>query len=79
MQEKVLNQLATRSTEQIMSETTMPKAYNHMEFEENLHEWWLKNGFFRPEQQLASGLADPNAEPFVISMRRQRHRQVAPG
>ena len=51
-----------------MSETTMPKAYNHLEFEEPLYEWWNQNGFFRPEQQLASGLADANAESFVISM-----------
>ncbi|MFN8444506.1 MAG: valine--tRNA ligase [Caldilineaceae bacterium] len=51
-----------------MSETTMPKAYNHLEFEEPLYEWWEKNGHFRPEEQLASGLADPTAKPFVISM-----------
>ena len=25
-------------------------------------------GFFRPEQQIESGLADPDAPPFVISM-----------
>ena len=51
-----------------MSETAMPKAYNHMEVEEALYDWWEKHGFFHPEQQIASGLADASAEPFVISM-----------
>jgi valyl-tRNA synthetase len=51
-----------------MTEPTMAKAYSHHEVEENIYEWWHQQGFFRPEQQIASGLADPNAEPFVISM-----------
>jgi valyl-tRNA synthetase len=46
----------------------MPKTYNPHEWEEELYRWWERQGFFRPEQQLASGLADPNAESFVISM-----------
>jgi valyl-tRNA synthetase len=46
----------------------MPKTYNPKEWEETLYKWWEAQGFFRPEQQEASGLADPKAEPFVISM-----------
>ena len=51
-----------------MNEATMPKAYNAREVEEALYEWWEEQGFFRPEQQLASGLADPARKPFVIAM-----------
>ena len=51
-----------------MTNTSMPKAYNPAEVEEELYAWWEQQGFFRPEQQIESGLADPNAEPFVISM-----------
>jgi len=51
-----------------MTEITMPKAYDHTQVEEVLYAWWEEHGFFRPEQQLAIGLADPNAEPFVIAM-----------
>jgi len=51
-----------------MTEPTMPKAYDPHETEETLYDWWERNGFFRPEQQVASGLADPARAPFVISM-----------
>jgi valyl-tRNA synthetase len=51
-----------------MNEATMPKAYNAREVEEALYEWWEQQGYFRPEQQLASGLADASRQPFVISM-----------
>jgi valyl-tRNA synthetase len=51
-----------------MSDTTMAKAYNPHEVETALYEWWEQQGFFRPEQQLASGLADPEKESFVIAM-----------
>ncbi|MEZ4864615.1 MAG: valine--tRNA ligase [Caldilineaceae bacterium] len=51
-----------------MTEIPMPKAYDHTKVEEELYAWWEEQGFFRPEQQLAIGLADPQAEPFVISM-----------
>jgi len=51
-----------------MSEPTMPKAYNPREVEESLYEWWEQQGFFRPEQQIASGLADPNQPSFVVAM-----------
>jgi valyl-tRNA synthetase len=51
-----------------MAEIAMPKAYNHQQVEEELYQWWVAHGFFRPEQQIALGLADPAAEPFVISM-----------
>ena len=46
----------------------MPKTYNPREWEEKLYSWWEKAGFFHPEQQMESGLADPKAESFVISM-----------
>src|SRR5690606_24052314 len=51
-----------------MTEPTMPKAYDPRETEETLYDWWEGNGLFRPEQQVASGLADPARAPFVISM-----------
>jgi valyl-tRNA synthetase len=51
-----------------MPEPTMPKAYDPHQVEESLYEWWEQQGFFRPEQQIASGLADPERRPFVISM-----------
>jgi valyl-tRNA synthetase len=51
-----------------MSKPEMPKAYSHHEVEEALYEWWEQNGYFRPEQQLESGQADPAKEPFVVSM-----------
>ncbi len=46
----------------------MPKIYEPQQWEEKLYEWWESMGFFRPEQQIESGLADPDAPPFVISM-----------
>ena len=46
----------------------MAKAYNPHEVETTLYEWWEKQGFFTPEQQVQSGLADPNRASFVISM-----------
>ena len=51
-----------------MTASTMPKAYNPHEVEEGLYAWWEAQEFFRPEQQIASGLADPARTPFVISM-----------
>lgn len=51
-----------------MSEPTMAKAYNPHEVETALYAWWEAQGYFRPEQQLASGLADPTQQAFVISM-----------
>ena len=50
------------------AQAAMPKTYNPQEWEERLYEWWESQGFFHPEQQEESGLADPNAEPFVIAM-----------
>ncbi|MBX3001018.1 MAG: class I tRNA ligase family protein, partial [Caldilineaceae bacterium] len=52
----------------MMQTQEMPKTYNSKEWEEDLYRWWEGQGFFRPEQQEASGLADPGGEPFVISM-----------
>ncbi len=46
----------------------MPKVYEPRQWEEKLYEWWESMGFFRPEQQIESGLADPDAPPFVVSM-----------
>jgi valyl-tRNA synthetase len=51
-----------------MTEPTMPKAYDPQAVEEALYSWWEQKGLFQPEQQLASGLADPSRRPFVISM-----------
>src|SRR5262245_25102107 len=51
-----------------MAEITMPKTYDHRRVEEELYDWWLQHGFFRPEQQITLGLADSQAETFVISM-----------
>ena len=48
--------------------TEMPTVYEPRQWEEKLYEWWESQGFFRPEQQIESGLADPDAPPFVISM-----------
>ena len=55
-------------TERVTTELTMPKTYDPHQAEERLYEWWERQGFFRPEQQIASGLADPARRPFVISM-----------
>jgi valyl-tRNA synthetase len=46
----------------------MAKAYNPHEVETTLYEWWERQGFFMPEQQVQSGLADPDRAAFVISM-----------
>ena len=46
----------------------MAKAYNPHEVETTLYDWWEKQGFFTPEQQVQSGLADPNRAASVISM-----------
>ena len=48
--------------------TEMPKAYDHLQVEEELYCWWDENGYFRPEHQEAIGQADPDAAPFTISM-----------
>ncbi len=46
----------------------MPTIYEPQQWEEKLYQWWESQGFFRPEQQIESGLADADAPPFVISM-----------
>jgi len=51
-----------------MTEISMPKTYDHTKVEEELYAWWEENRFFQPEQQVEIGLADADAEPFVISM-----------
>ncbi|MEM7535112.1 MAG: valine--tRNA ligase [Chloroflexota bacterium] len=51
-----------------MAEINMPKAYEPLTVEEELYAWWEENGFFKPEQQIEIGLADPEQTPFVISM-----------
>ncbi len=40
----------------------MPKVYDFRATEEKIYQWWEDNGWFKPE------IADPNAEPFVISI-----------
>ncbi len=46
----------------------MPKAYDHHQVETFLYEWWERNGYFRPDTQVAIGQSVPGAAPFVISM-----------
>ena len=55
-------------TSSLESQAEMPTIYEPQQWEEKLYEWWESMGFFRPEQQIESGLADPDAPPFVISM-----------
>ena len=58
--------MATTEAHELQAE--MPKIYEPQQWEEKLYEWWESMGFFHPEQQIESGLADPAAPPFVISM-----------
>ncbi len=51
-----------------MTDTAMPKAYEHLKVEEELYDWWDQHGYFRPETQHELGQARRGAEPFVISM-----------
>ncbi len=46
-----------------MSHTTeMPKTYDFRSTEQRLYNWWLNNGWFKPE------IAPPAAQPYVISI-----------
>ena len=40
----------------------MPKTYDFTAAEQRLYDWWEENGWFKPEA------ANPDAEPFVISI-----------
>jgi len=40
----------------------MPANFDYREAEARIYNWWAQNGWFKPEA------ADPDAEPFVISM-----------
>ncbi len=40
----------------------MPKTYDFKTTEQRLYNWWLENGWFKPE------IAGPDAEPYVISI-----------
>ncbi len=44
------------------AETNMPRNFDFAEAEPRLYDWWVENGWFKPEA------AAPGAEPFVISM-----------
>ena len=44
------------------AETNMPRNFDFAEAEPRLYQWWLDNGWFKPETAAA------DAEPFVISM-----------
>ena len=46
----------------------MEKNYDPSAHERRLYDWWEAQGFFKPETQIASGQAEPGAEPFVMSM-----------
>ncbi len=41
--------------------TEMPKTFEFDEAESRLYDWWVQNGWFKPE-------ANPGADPFVISI-----------
>ena len=45
-----------------VAESNMPRNFNFTEAEPRLYDWWVKNGWFKPEA------APDDAEPFVISM-----------
>jgi valyl-tRNA synthetase len=51
-----------------MPEFTMLKTYDPQTAERRLYDWWEAQGYFRPEQQIESGLADPDLPTFVITM-----------
>ncbi|MCY3782057.1 MAG: valine--tRNA ligase [Chloroflexi bacterium] len=44
------------------AETNMPRSFDFSEAESRIYDWWVANGWFKPEA------ADTDAEPFVISM-----------
>ena len=46
----------------------MPKAYDPAKYETAIYDWWDAHKFFKPEQQIEMGLADPKKKPFVIPM-----------
>ncbi len=46
-----------------LSRTYDPKAH-----EERLGAWWERQGFFKPETQVALGQVDPGKPPFVVPM-----------
>jgi len=46
----------------------MPKTYDPHSVEKRLYDWWEAQGYFRPETQVAKGLADPTKPAFVITM-----------
>lgn len=50
----------TEPAEQL--DRAMPKNFDFKEAETRLYDWWETNGWFKPE------VAEPDAEPFVISM-----------
>ena len=43
----------------------LPKAYDPKQVEERLYNWWLDNGYFKPESQQ---YLNPNERPFVITI-----------
>jgi len=51
-----------------MPEFTMEKTYDPKATERRLYDWWEAQGFFKPEQQIDCGLADPGGPTFVITM-----------
>jgi len=46
----------------------LSRTYNPADHEQRLYEWWDQQGYFRPEQQVASGLAAENAPAWCITM-----------
>jgi valyl-tRNA synthetase len=46
----------------------MEKTYDPHTTEKRLYEWWESRGFFKPENGLETGLADPNQPAWCITM-----------
>ena len=46
----------------------LSRTYNPSDHEQRLYEWWDQQGYFRPEQQVESGLAAPDAQTWCITM-----------
>ncbi len=53
-----------------MSDTKieMDKTYDPQATEGRLYEWWESQGYFKPETQVAQGLADPEGPAWCITM-----------
>ncbi|WP_457559036.1 valine--tRNA ligase [Candidatus Harpocratesius sp.] len=46
----------------------LPKVYNHTEFEDEIYEWWEREGYFRPEKIKELGFFDDKTEKYCITL-----------